>query len=226
MRTVPKNGSFWVNLSSFWPDEIINKWKEAVFTQQKTEVCENLITLSPNAHAYWTKALFALKPLDPATDGKSMDVQLFWLRPYKRQSLIRLVTRPELPNNLEGSVDNVKLFDHLTDQKLCSGDIFTLRTDDPKIRPLPSKEILEMQWVLHRLTALSGGAEVTTSYYDSDDDDNSPDCYCPSLDEIVEMDELEDLTDMEEEAYLNVQQGTRTKAVDREMVWDSRQEMR
>ncbi|KAL2004736.1 hypothetical protein VTN00DRAFT_3264 [Thermoascus crustaceus] len=214
MNTIPETGSFWVNLRTFWPDEIINKWQKAVFTKKKTEVCENLIILSPSAHAYWTKALFALKPLDVAADGKSMDVQLFWLQPYKRLRFIPLVTRPELPDDLEGSVDNVKLLNHLTDQRLCSGNVITLRTNDPEKKPLPRKELLEMQWLLHRLTALRGGAEVISTYYDSDDDNNLD--YVNVLDKIEELDQVEESTEMEEEAYLN--QGMGPKAVEREMV--------
>jgi len=170
--------------------------------EQKTEVCENLVTLCPNAHAYWTKARFALKPLDVAADGKSMDVQLFWLRPYKRQRLISLKSRPKLPDDLEESAANMKLYNHLTDQKLCSGDKITLHTDDPENKPLPSKELLEMQWVLHRLVALSGGAEVLTTRYDSDDDNNLD--YVHVLDEIQEMDEVEEFTEMDEEASFNI----------------------
>jgi hypothetical protein len=62
MHVIPKSDSFWVNLALFWPEEMINKWKKVVFTKQRTEVCENLITLAPHAYAYWIKALFALKP--------------------------------------------------------------------------------------------------------------------------------------------------------------------
>jgi hypothetical protein len=126
-----------------------------------------------------------------------MDVQLFWLHPYKHLRSIPLMTRPELPDNLEGSVDNVKLFNHLTDQKLCSGDIITLQTDDPENKPLPSRDLLEMQWLLHRLTALSGGAETIPTYYDSDDDSGLE--YVRVLDEIEESDEVELSSEMEEE---------------------------
>jgi hypothetical protein len=193
MRDIPKSDSFWVNLTSFWSKEMIDKWKKVVFTEQKTEICENLITLSPSAHAYWTKALFALKPLSVAADGKSMDIQLFWLCPYERLPSIPLTTRPELPDDLKGSVNNVKLFNHLTCQELCSGDIITLQTDDPENKPLPSKDLLEMQWLLHRATALSGGAEAIPTYYNSDNDSD--------LEYVRELDGMEESD--EEEAYLN-----------------------
>jgi hypothetical protein len=34
MHAIPKSDSFWVNLTSFWPEEMINKWKKVVFTEE------------------------------------------------------------------------------------------------------------------------------------------------------------------------------------------------
>lgn len=195
MNAVSQNSSFWSDLRTFWPQEKIDEWKSVVFTEQKTEILENLVTLSPNAHAYWTKALFALKPLNVADDGKSMDVQFFWLRPYIRLRSIRLTTRPEQPSDLKESINNIKLFNHITDKKLCSGDIITLRTEDAQEKPLPSKELLEMQWLLHRLTALSGGAEAIPTYYDSDNDDSLD--YIHLADEMDELDDADSSTEVE-----------------------------
>jgi hypothetical protein len=57
-----------------------------------------------------------------------------------------------------------------------SGDIYTFTTDDPAKLPLPSWELLEMQWVLQRLTAMSGGAGMPDfDVYDDDDDDDDDD---------------------------------------------------
>ena len=92
MNSIPDDGSFWASLYAFWKKDRIDQWKKILFTKKKTEVCENLITLAPSVHKYWGAALFALKPLDVATDGKSMDLQFFWLRPYKRPTLISLST--------------------------------------------------------------------------------------------------------------------------------------
>lgn len=59
-----------------------------------------------------------------------------------------------------------------------------------------------MQWVLHQLVALSRGAEVLTTRYASDDDNNLD--YVHFLDEIEEMDEVEEFIEMDEEASFNV----------------------
>jgi hypothetical protein len=42
---------------------------------------------------------------------------------------------------------------------IVSEDVVTMTTDDPVTRPLPSWDLLEMQWVLGRLLAISGAVE-------------------------------------------------------------------
>ena len=39
-----------------------------------------------------------------------------------------------------------------------SGEIFELTTNNPETHPLPSWELLEMQWFLQRVVAMSGAA--------------------------------------------------------------------
>lgn len=46
------------------------------------------------------------------------------------------------------------------DGKICSGDTIVFQTDDPEQRPLPSVALLEMQWTLHRVLAMSGAADA------------------------------------------------------------------
>jgi hypothetical protein len=38
--------------------------------------------------------------------------------------------------------------------------------------PLPSIDLLEMQWIQHRLTALTGGADLFDLDFGDDEDDN------------------------------------------------------
>ena len=166
---------FWTILGLYWSSERCGQWKISISTEKGTEICENIITMAPSVHAYWSAALFALKPLKMAEDKKSMEVQFFWLPKIDRQPLVPLTHRPELPADLQGSVENVKLFNCETEEKICSGDKFTLRTNDPEITPLPSLELLEMQWLLHRLTALCGGIGDDGDADDSDDDDDDDD---------------------------------------------------
>ncbi|PGG99233.1 hypothetical protein AJ79_08625 [Helicocarpus griseus UAMH5409] len=92
--------------------------------------------------------------------------EFFWLRKYPRRPHQSITTRPELPASLDGDMTNMKLFSCETEENIHSGTILTLHTDDPETKPLPSTALLEMQWILHRLTALSGAADIFFSEFD------------------------------------------------------------
>jgi hypothetical protein len=66
------------------------------------------------------------------------------------------------------------LFDHVSKTQICSGCEIEIRTDDPTNNPLPSIELLHMQWVLNRLTAISGAADIDEQALD--DSDEEEDC--------------------------------------------------
>jgi len=96
-------------------------------------------------------------------------VEFHWLPKYD------LSTAPTLdiltpPKSTGGSRADMQLYDFSTDRRICSGQIITLTTEDPEKLPLPHPALLEMQWILHRLTAMSGGAEIYDGF-DNDDDD-------------------------------------------------------
>ncbi|OJJ42536.1 hypothetical protein ASPZODRAFT_29091 [Penicilliopsis zonata CBS 506.65] len=165
-----RSAHFWVLLSTFWASERIKRWEKDILGPQGTESPVNLVTLAPHTHAYWGNALFALKPVEKSDDGTKMEVQFFWLRPVSSAGPDILLAPPSIPEDLDSSVENVKLLDCQVDKKLCSGDWIVLTTDDPVNRPLPSFNLLEMQWVLHRLTALCGGGDIP-SPPSSDDED-------------------------------------------------------
>jgi hypothetical protein len=156
---------FWNVLKAFWSDDRIQKWRDAIFPDnrdQGLETCYNLLCLSPDAYAYWTKAYFVLKLSD---DEKRLDVKFYWTPKYDRLPKSILTT----PQSSEGSDSRPKkkLLHFPIDRPICSGDMFSLTTDDPVTRPLPHWALLEMQWTLHRLTAMRGGADD----FDNDDDD-------------------------------------------------------
>ena len=65
----------------------------------------------------------------------------------------------------------VKLYDVRTDKKICSGDEIFLETNDPERLPLPDWRLLDMQWILHRVAAMSGAAEPRDGFDEDDDDD-------------------------------------------------------
>ncbi|OCK86096.1 hypothetical protein K432DRAFT_421279 [Lepidopterella palustris CBS 459.81] len=167
-RTTP---SFWNILRLFWSDERVNGWYNAIFPLG-TEICYNLICLCPNAHRYWEKAYFALKPIRLSNDKKRLDVQFFWLPPRHHVYQVGILQRPSLPSALDRGPNKTMLFNLDTCKKICSGDEISLETDDPVSRPLPDFRVLEMQWYLHRVTAMSGAAEAQDDFCGGDDSDD------------------------------------------------------
>ena len=178
---IPK---FWELLKIFWGKDRINTWRSKIFPnaeKPETGVDEpfNLISLGRDAHDMWNDGEFALKPLELSSDNKELTVQFFWqvLNKYDQESRMDLLTEPASTKGLDRS--SIRWLFHPDGKKICSGDVFTFRTTDPATMPLPSKELLEMQWYLQRLVSMSGAAGWPSLDWDDDDDDMIP-CLNPS----------------------------------------------
>ena len=191
---------FWQSLHLFWDKDRIKKWKETIFPDSQNphtgvDRCFNLISLSSGAHDIWTKGLFALKPLKLSSDRKELTVQFFWQVPsnYDIESRIDLLTEPTSSEGLEIVANGywlTRVEDDGSSHFICSGELFTLTTKDPENLPLPSMELLEMQWILQRLVGMSGAAGWPILVLDDEsfDDDNGwfvPDLN-PNLDNSLE----------------------------------------
>jgi len=163
---------FWDHLKNFWSKEKVAAWEAELFP---AGICEfgvervyNLITLSRNAHDMWSRGAFALKPISESDDKMALEVQFFWQEKQKdTQQTMSLLTRP---SSTEGLDQNVGAFGGAArlsrnDKRIKSGDYFKLQTDDPKIKPLPSFQLLELQWFLQRIQGMAGAADVDWSPY-------------------------------------------------------------
>ena len=110
----------------------------------------------------WTKGLFALKPLEFSWDRKELTVQFFWQVPgnYDIGSRIDLLTEPTSSEGLKIVAGHFlcRLKNDGSTRAIRSGETFTFTTRDPKTLPLPSLELLEMQWFLQRLVGMCGAA--------------------------------------------------------------------
>lgn len=164
-------------LGLFWEEKTIQKVRSFL---RDPESIENSILLSPNAHACWKKKLFALKPLSASDDGKTLQLQLFWLCPDGLDNL--MLTTSVVPENAatawfcippptfrrdvecgyrkraDGNLPYVKLFHDQSGMPIPSGHVITLMTSDPDGLPLPMYETLELQWNLQRFIALATAA--------------------------------------------------------------------
>lgn len=107
---------------------------------------------------------------------------------YNRVPRLPIDTIPSLPDNLHSTGDYLKLWDHIENERIISGTLIEFKTDNPRLYPLPSLDLLEMQWVLQRIAAMCGGAEEEDSDY-SDDDDDDDDGYGGELEQEIESEE-------------------------------------
>ena len=140
----------------------------------------NLVTLSSDAHGYWNRGAFALKLISVNEDKTALKVQFVWQKKQNNtQATMSLLTTPFSTEDLDqniGAFDsgNAKLTDfrRLQTRYIKSGDIFELKTDDVIERPLPSFQLLEMQWFLTRVVGMAGAAvPYDEGWGDSDSDD-------------------------------------------------------
>ncbi|OJJ50228.1 hypothetical protein ASPZODRAFT_1133523 [Penicilliopsis zonata CBS 506.65] len=187
--------SFIMLLGIFWSGETVDKWtrhNEAVLKS-----VANRLLLCPSCHSYWDRGLFGLLPVSVAPDTKSITVKFYWLGGDKdlpatgstellggddnfilppiampsdlREGGHRQINTSKLPD----VPPNLALFDNETENIISSGETITITTPDPDSLPLPSEDLLSLQWTLHRLAALCAAAGWQPS--DEDDDENNND---------------------------------------------------
>lgn len=157
----------WSSLDLFFSTERVERWKRAVFGQDN-ETPASLLRLGPVAYILWSKCRYALKPIEVSPDSKQLTVQFFWM-PWWNYAPLKLEDAPEAPDNTDISACGTHLDNIHTGQRIQSGDIITFITTDPEKLPLPSMDLLDLQWVVHRLNALSGAVEATDAALGLDD---------------------------------------------------------
>jgi hypothetical protein len=178
--TLGQRHTFWDLLENFWSKEKVAAWEAELFPRGRFEPGEekvyNLVTLSVGAHRAWGQGAFALKPISESDDKMTFEVQFFWQEKQKDiQQTMSLLTRPSSTEGLDhnsGAFENASwLFVVRDKREIRSGDYFKLQTDDPETKPLPSFQLLELQWFLQRVQGMAGAADIDwPSYPDSDSD--------------------------------------------------------
>lgn len=151
----------------FWTPDRVESWKREIVGLR--ERCENMITLSKDAHELWGEARFALRPLQ-LVNARTLRVQFFWQQ--KANNSIDEVDLLKEPMSSEGLKKSNGMHMPLTTSEgegdrdspqyepIRSGYEFDIVTEDPKNFPLPSWQLLEMQWHLQRVAAMSGAGEA------------------------------------------------------------------
>ncbi|KAJ5462836.1 hypothetical protein N7475_007780 [Penicillium sp. IBT 31633x] len=167
--------NLWRFVDLFWGRSTAERWRKAVFNNpadpdKPIEDCSNLICLRRDLRSAWLDGLFALRPAWMAEDKTKMELEFYWQprTSHKIWDLVDLSKEPESTKHVN-SVDRLVVVldepDNPTYRPIESGYRFSLTTDDPVIRPLPSFDLLDMQWHFTRLVSLSSA----TTFFEEDD---------------------------------------------------------
>ncbi|KAJ5686611.1 hypothetical protein N7536_009230 [Penicillium majusculum] len=195
---------FWKTLHMFWRKDQVDKWEAQLTGPCGTELCENLLSLCPNAHRLWGAFYFALQPLHLCDDSKELITRFYWM-PEVTRDKVQVQDKPSISLHPPAELLNLRVEN--TDgsaHKMNSGDLVIFQTKDPESLPLPSWDLLQMQWILHRIGALSGAANVPMKPWDCDSEDEGSnmgleDVLEPYQDEFSAGVESEDTVEPDEE---------------------------
>ena len=184
--------NFWQMLKIFWSKAQVKAWKKAAMGGKGTERPTNMLTLSPTVHRLWGGCFFALKPVRVISKRK-MVVEFHWLQPRpkaKKQLMVNARIRPDCLAEVDSPGQDIRLLHSPRKTIIISGTRIAIRTDDPRKRPLPSFALLQMQWNLQRVAALSATAEWREEDYGDSDDNDATDreSVCPFWDVDYEYD--------------------------------------
>lgn len=179
-------------LKIFWSKAQVKAWKKAAMGGKGTERPTNMLTLSPTVHRLWGGCFFALKPVRVISKRK-MVVEFHWLQPRpkaKKQLMVNARIRPDCLAEVDSPGQDIRLLHSPSKTIIISGTRIAIRTDDPRKRPLPSFALLQMQWNLQRVAALSATAEWREEDYGDSDDNDATDreSVCPFWDVDYEYD--------------------------------------
>ncbi|EGE03145.1 hypothetical protein TEQG_02181 [Trichophyton equinum CBS 127.97] len=186
-------------LRQLWVQRI-GKWESRL--KNGTEFVENELTLSPSLHWYHSKGLFGLQPIEATSDGKSLKLGFYWLdkrQTGKSSEMVDLMDIPTLAHDFQPK--DIAICSSRDEHIIRSGEVIELITEDPEKRPLPDWDLLEMQWVLQRLTALKGAADVPDTILDDSDDNDCEESTCLGYEEMEQDDDSSEECDEHEESW-------------------------
>jgi hypothetical protein len=160
---------FWKQLRLFWSWKKVDKWKAAI--EEKGYEVKNILPLRVDAHRLWDRRQFTIRPInDPQEPERRLFLQVVWLKGFDRKKGI-----------VKGDPDYRKIA--IVDQRcgdseqapyIKTGDIYELVTSDSVLFPLPSSEILRLQYALHCLMSSLTAAGSLKAIFRDDPPDVDP----------------------------------------------------
>ncbi|RJE24233.1 hypothetical protein PHISCL_03443 [Aspergillus sclerotialis] len=193
--------AFWRLLEFFFEAERLDTWRRQLSTDpanpnKLSDGCHNNICISSWAHDLWTRGLFALRPIEVSHDCKAITVEFYW-QPRPTHGSFDSVDLSKQPGSSRGlnqadCSSMTRLDTNGNPTPIQSGDVFTFRTHDPTTHPLPSFELLDMQWHLNRIVSMTGEADIYAEFSEYDDDGDVSDPgneeYLSDLSDISRLD--------------------------------------
>lgn len=162
---------FWDLLEIFFDIDHIRRWRREIFRDPfdpsiPLDGCHNRICLDHATHDSWIRGSFALRPVAVSEDNKQLTVQFYWQSKPLHSSFDKVEVL-QAPDSSKGLIhgDGDMLYIHPdgnaeNEYHVSSGDVFVFRTENPKTHPLPSFELLDMQWHLNRICLMSGVTDI------------------------------------------------------------------
>ncbi|KAL2839533.1 hypothetical protein BJX68DRAFT_272055 [Aspergillus pseudodeflectus] len=180
---------FWDIMRTFWRKETILPWTAALYVSQGQQESAGMVTISSDFDKLWREGRFGLEPLKLTHGGKHLEARFFWLPKAEYKPSVPLMTRLSLAGDIEcyrlGRQFGIK-----------SGEVMVFKTDNPMIDPLPSWDLLHMQWTLNRVLAASGVIGLVEK---DNGDDSSSESLVESFKSFEETDEENDEEGNDEE---------------------------
>lgn len=151
----------------FFDEERVKKWMAA--TADPLSI-KNMMCVSDNVRGLYEKARFALQPI--SKDENRITARSYWL-PHIKHKMKGLDEFASCDLNMGCSPFGCKLFECATEEKIVSGYEVEFRTENPDKHHLPSWDLLDMQWAMHRVAAWGGAAAYKDSRSRSSSHPNS-----------------------------------------------------
>jgi hypothetical protein len=149
---------------------------------------ENLLCLNAHAHKLWTNGDFAFEPVPrkPEDENKKQILIFHWMPNITHNSTLCYApgehpgheTAPGDRNDSEDRTIQSRRLYRCNGKQVFTGDQIEMSTDDPDLRPLPSYQLLSLQWSVQRLLHLQAGAGPE-DLSDNDDSDDGYDVLVP-----------------------------------------------
>ena len=147
-------------LQCFWGKEQASTWRRLFEDPAITQSLANRVSINRQFHVWFGKTRFAFKPLSQTPT--TITLQFHWLRRTNLlPSTLVEASGEAILNGLRMSPETWglgNLAHRASGMPLKTGQTFVIRAENAE--DLPSFELLELQWNLHRIAAICGAADL------------------------------------------------------------------